>query len=343
MSKAHKASNKNVSGNHEGKRAAREVVKQSAHKKTGSSSKKTKDVTIIYCPLHLGGPHAGVSMGPAAVKVARLVSKIESLGFRVKKQVDIAVPEVLYWWEKSAKVAHCVPEIGAVSLDVAKAVEAALADNTIAVTIGGDHSLAIGSIAGVSSYYRKNKEEFGLVWYDAHGDINTPATSSSGNVHGMPLAVSLGDGDERLTELLGYSPKVKNKRCALVGIRDLDSAERKLIEKSGILPFTMRNVDEKGIVKVTEECLDFIGNKVSGIHVSFDLDVMDPDIAPGVSTDSRGGLSYRESHLALELLADTGLLRSVDFVELNPALDIRNQTAELCVELVQSALGKNIL
>ena len=311
-------------------------------KKSGKAVRK-RAVTLIYCPLHLGGPHAGVSMGPAAMKVARLVSKIESLGFAVHKQIDIEVPDVLYWWEKSARVAHCVPEIAEVSLALARAVEAALDADTIAVTLGGDHSLAIGSIAGVSNYYRKRKEEFGLVWYDAHGDINTPATSPSGNVHGMPLAVSLGDGDERLTELLGYKPKVKNNRCALVGVRDLDRAECELIDASGILPFSMRDVDEHGIVKVTRECLDFIGDDVDGIHVSFDLDVMDPDVAPGVSTDSRGGLTYRESHLALELLADSGLVRSIDIVELNPARDVRNQTAELAVELVQSALGKNIL
>jgi len=327
----------------------KEMSKTAKAERTGSSKQKVSSklenraVTLIYCPLHLGGPHAGVSMGPAAVKVARLVSKVEALGFKVHKQVDIPVPDVLYWWEKSGKVAHCVPEIRDVSLALSKAVEAALDDGTVAVTIGGDHSLAIGSIAGVSNYYRKRKEEFGLIWYDAHGDINTPATSPSGNVHGMPLAVSLGQGDERLTELLGFSPKVKSKRCALIGVRDLDRAESELIDESGILPFSMRDIDEHGIVKVTRQSLDYAARGVAGLHVSFDLDVMDPDVAPGVSTDSRGGLTYRESHLTLELLADSELVRSIDIVELNPARDVRNQTAELAVELVQSALGKNIL
>lgn len=307
----------------------------------------TKRVTLIYCPLHLGGPHAGVSMGPAAVKVARLVSKVEAIGFTIAKEVEIAVPEELCWFEKSTGVARCVPEIAAVSQSVADAVEEALDQGTIAVTIGGDHSLAVGSIAGASSHYRRRKEEFGLIWYDAHGDINTPSTSVSGNVHGMPLAVSLGTGDERLVNLRGFAPKVKSNRCSLIGIRDLDTAECEMISSSGILPFTMRDVDELGVMGLTKQALEFVGagtkQEIAGLHVSFDLDVMDPDVAPGVSTASRGGLSYRESHHALELLADSGLVRSIDIVELNPARDICNRTAELAVDLVQSALGKNIL
>lgn len=312
---------------------------------TAKTAQKCTSVTLIYCPLHLGGPHAGVSMGPGAVKVARLAKRLENLGYKISDQIDIPVPDVLYWWEKGSgkKLAHCVQEIADVSLQLAQSVEKALDANNIVVTIGGDHALAIGSIAGASNYYKKKKQEFGLVWYDAHGDINTPETSNSGNVHGMPLAVSLGEGDERLTKLLGYSPKVNHSRCALVGIRDLDTAEKNLIKKADIHAYTMRDVDERGIVKVTKENLELISQGVSGLHVSFDLDVMDPEIAPGVSTDSRGGLSYRESHLALELLADTNLVRSIDIVELNPARDVRNQTAELAVELVQSALGKNIL
>lgn len=308
-------------------------------------SKKSKSVTLIYCPIHLGGPHAGVALGPGAMKVARLVSRIKALGFTVNKEVEVAVPEVLTWWEKSTQPKHsrCVPEIAAVSLAVAQAVEEALDNGTIAITIGGDHSLAIGSIAGVSSYYRKRKEQFGLVWFDAHGDINTPDTSPSGNVHGMPFAISLGEGDESLVKLNGFSPKVQPNRCALVGIRDLDQAETDLVRQSGVLPFTMRDVDEQGIKSITNQALQSIGKDIQGLHVSFDLDVIDPDVAPGVSTDSRGGLTYRESHFALELLADTKLVRSIDIVELNPTLDIKNRTAELAVDLVQSALGKNIL
>ena len=310
-----------------------------------SAAKLNRSVTLIYCPIHLGGPHAGVALGPGAMKVARLVSRIKDLGYTVHKEVEIAVPEVLTWWEKSTSAIHsrCVPEIAAVSQAVAQAVEEALEAGTVAITIGGDHSLAIGSIAGVSSYYRKRKEEFGLVWFDAHGDINTPATSPSGNVHGMPFAISLGQGDESLVNLNGFSPKVQAKRCSLIGIRDLDQAETDLVRDSGVLPFTMRDVDEQGIKKITEQALQSIGSDIHCLHVSFELDVIDPDVAPGVSTDSRGGFTYRESHFALELLADTKMVRSIDIVELNPTLDIKNRTAQLAVDLVQSALGKNIL
>ncbi|MBU6450447.1 MAG: arginase [Cyanobacteria bacterium REEB67] len=329
------------------------AVSNSTAPQLAEAAARPRSVTLIYCPLHLGGPHAGASMGPAAMKVAMLVSKIQQIGFTVAREVDIAVPEALCWWEKSTNQARCVPEIGQVSLDVARAVEEALDAGTIPITLGGDHSLAIGSIAGVSNYYRKRKEEFGVMWFDAHGDINTPESSHSGNVHGMPFAVSLGDGDERLTKLLGFAPKLDASRCALIGIRDLDSEEVKLIAKAGIAPFTMRDVDDLGMAGVVREALRRVGaegsqgsaheSKLRNFHVSFDLDVIDPDVAPGVSTASRGGLSYRESHHALELLADTGMVASIDIVELNPARDLRNQTAELAVDLVQSVLGKNIL
>lgn len=322
------------------KAASQSLVKTGAEM---SATRRNRAVTLIYCPLHLGGPHAGVSLGPAAMKVARLVSRIEKIGYKIEREVDIAVPDVLTWWEKGRGAGRYVGEIAEVSMSVAKAVDEALQAGTIAVTLGGDHSLAIGSIAGVSAYYRRQKEEFGLLWFDAHGDINTPDTSPSGNIHGMPFAVSLGNGDPSLVNLCDFAPKVRPNRCALVGIRDLDQEETRLVHDSGILPFTMRDVDDYGIKKVINDSLRSIGSDLGGLHVSFDLDVIDPDVAPGVSTDSRGGLTYRESHYALELLADTNLVRSIDIVELNPTLDIKNRTAELAVELVQSALGKNIL
>lgn len=326
----------------------RKAANQSLVEVAGERRRQHRAVTLIYCSLHLGGPHAGVSLGPAAMKVARLVSRIEKIGYKVQREVEIAVPEVLTWWEKSGSAqqqgnGRYVDEIAAVSLSVARAVEEALAAGTIAITLGGDHSLAIGSIAGASSYYRSRQEEFGLLWFDAHGDINTPDTSPSGNVHGMPLAVSLGKGHSSLVNLCEFAPKIKANRCSLIGIRDLDQEETRLVQDSGILPYTMRDVDDYGIKKIIGQSLKSVGPDIAGLHVSFDLDVIDPDVAPGVSTDSRGGLTYRESHYALELLADSNLVRSIDIVELNPTLDIRNRTAELAVELVQSALGKNIL
>ncbi len=299
-------------------------------------------VTLVYVPLHLGGSHRGVSMGPAAMRVAEVGERIEALGFKVSREVNINVPASVCWWDDQSH-ARCVPEIMQVSEDVAAAVEGALAAGTIPITIGGDHSLAIGSIAGVANYYRKLDQTFGLVWFDAHGDINTPDTTESGNVHGMPFAVSLGLGDERLVNLCGFAPKVPAKRSSLVGIRDLDPPERDMINRTGITPFTIRDIDHLGIGRVTDLAVGAVGADVSGLHLSFDLDVLDPEIAPGVSTPARGGLNYREIHLALSLLAESGMLRSIDIVELNPAFDIQNRTAELSVELLLTCLGKRIL
>jgi arginase len=304
--------------------------------------KVIKSVTLIYVPLHLGGSHRGVSMGPAAVQVAEVPDRIEELGYKVASEVNISVPHSVCWWDRQTH-ARCVPEITQVSQAVAEAVEEAMAQDTIPITIGGDHSLAIGSIAGVANYYRKRQENFGLVWFDAHGDINTPDTTQSGNVHGMPFAVALGQGDSRLTELCGFSPKVPAKRSAIIGIRDLDPPERDLINESGVTAYTIRDVDHLGMGRVTDLALGAVGNDVSGIHLSFDLDVLDPEIAPGVSTPARGGLNYREINLALSLLAESQLIRSIDIVELNPAFDIQNRTAELAGELILQTLGKRIL
>jgi arginase len=309
----------------------------------GSRSEKVaKSVTLIYVPLYLGGSHRGVSMGPAAMRVADVSDRIEKLGFRVAREIEINVPPSVCWWDKPSS-ARCVPEIADVSLEISSAVEGALADGTIPITIGGDHSLAIGSIAGVSNYYRQQKQDYGLIWFDAHGDINTPDTSHSGNVHGMPLAISLGTGDPRLTELHGYSPKVEGKRSVLIGIRDIDEAERDIIGKSGITAFTIRDIDHLGLGRVTDLALGAVGADVSGIHLSFDIDVLDPEVAPGVSTPARGGLTYREAHLALTLLAESQLVRSIDIAELNPAFDMQNRTADLSVELILSSLGQRIL
>ncbi|MDX2106027.1 MAG: arginase [Candidatus Melainabacteria bacterium] len=304
--------------------------------------KKLEKVTLIFVPLHLGGPHRGVSMGPAAMKVAEVAEKIERLGFTVRNEVEVSVPNSVCWAEHGS-VPKCVPEITEVSLQVAEAVEEAMSNDSIPVTIGGDHSLAIGSIAGVSSYYRKRKENFGLVWFDAHGDINTPDTTSSGNVHGMPLAVSLGYGDKRMVDLLGFSPKVQPNRSVLIGIRDLDPPEREMIDQSGITPYTIRDIDHLGLSRVTDLAVSSLGSDIAGLHLSFDIDVIDPDVAPGVSTAAPGGLNYRESLHALTLLAESRLLRSIDIVELNPANDIRNKTAELATDLILASLGRRIL
>lgn len=315
-------------------------IQASTKKQTGSGV--ANEVTLIYVPLHLGGSHRGVSMGPAAVRVAEVAEKVERLGFRVSQEIDIHVPASVCWFDRPSS-ARCVPEIAEVSLEVARAVESALAAGTIPVTIGGDHSLAIGSILGVSSYFKKQQKNWGLVWFDAHGDINTPDTTHSGNVHGMPFAVSLGRGDQRLVELGGFSPKIPGNRSALIGIRDVDEPERQMINESGVTAYTMRDIDHIGLGQIMDLSIGAIGADVSGIHVSFDIDVIDPDFAPGVSTPARGGLSYREAIHALSLLAETQMVRSIDIVELNPAFDTQNKTAELAVELIMATLGNRIL
>jgi len=325
------------------KQSADQITTRSAGSKAvQSGSKVAQAVTLIYVPLHLGGSHRGVSMGPAAMQVAEVQDRIEALGFKVVREISINVPHSVCWWDKHS-AARCVPEITQVSEEVASAVEGAMANGTIPITIGGDHSLAIGSIAGVANYYRKLEETFGLVWFDAHGDINTPDTTQSGNVHGMPFAVALGQGDPRLTELYGFSPKIPGQRSVLIGIRDLDPPEREIINDCGVTAFTIRDIDHLGLGRVTDLSLGAVGSDISGIHLSFDLDVLDPEIAPGVSTPARGGLNYREIHLALSLLAESQLIRSIDLVELNPAFDIQNRTAELATELILTCLGKRIL
>lgn len=306
--------------------------------------KKIKEVTLIYVPIFIGGRHRGAGMGPAALKVAELPEQINKLGFTVACEIEIAQPPAQCWYDPAGSVAaRCVPEIGQISSELAAAVEGALEAGTIPITIGGDHSLAIGSISGVSSYYRSRSENFGLIWFDAHGDINTPDTSASANLHGMPLAISLGKGEPSLTELGGFSPKVEGKRTVLIGLRDVDPPEKDLIRELGIHAFTMRDIDHLGMGRLSELALELVGSDIQGIHLSFDIDVMDPGIAPGVTTEAPGGMSYREAHLALTLLAETGLVRSMDFVELNPARDIRNRTAELTVDLIKTSLGHKIM
>jgi arginase len=214
---------------------------------------------------------------------------------------------------------------------------------SVPVVLGGDHSIAMGTMAGVTRFHRERKEKVGLVWFDAHADSNTAETTPTGNIHGMPLAVVLGLGAPELVNLAGACPMVDGSRAAVVGLRDVDPAERANVKASGIGAFTMRDVDERGMRAVMEDAIRRATNGTAGVHVSFDLDAMDPEEAPGVGTPSPGGLSYREAHLAMEMLADTGKVISVELVEVNPILDHRNGTARLGVELLASLLGKKIL
>jgi arginase len=323
--------------------ALRDLAEQ-ADKRTKGKQPKIDSVTLIYVPMYLGGCHRGASMGPAAMRVAELAENLEGMGLKIHKEVEIPVPHSVSWHApRVGSEPKRLQQVLEVSEQLAEAVEQAMQQNTLALTIGGDHSLAIGSLAGVSSYYRKQQENFGLLWFDAHGDINTPETSPSGNIHGMPVAVALGKGDANLTGLRGFSPKVDARRTVLLGTRELDHGERVHIKETGVTAFTMRDIDRLGLARITDLALNTVGADVSGLHVSFDLDVMDPDVAPGVCLPARGGLTYREAALALTLVAETELVRSIDMVELNPAGDVHNKSAILAVDLLKAALGDRIL
>jgi arginase len=299
-------------------------------------------VRIIGVPMDLGASRRGVDMGPSALRVAGLQARIKQLGYQVEDIGNISVkqPEEMSYGEKRAKY---LAEIADACKDLATIVEKTLDENMTPVVLGGDHSIAAGSLSGVAGYFRKKEKKIGLVWLDAHGDINTPESSPSGNVHGMPLAAAMGYGATELVELQGFKPKVEPQNISLVGIRDLDSQEKKLAKKSGVHVFTMRDIDERGMREVMSDALKYAMDDTDGISVSLDMDFVDPSDAPGVGTPVRGGVTYREAHLAMEMLADTEAMVSLEVVEINPVIDEHNRTALLGVELVLSGLGKKIL
>jgi arginase len=280
-------------------------------------------------------------MGPSALRLTHLASRIKQLGYDVVDtgDVDVPLPEECHVGDGKKKYAK---EIGDVCEALCDRVHAAMKEGRVPITLGGDHSLAMGSIAGVSKHLREKNEKVGLLWFDAHGDMNTPESTNSGNVHGMPLAHVLGMGDERLASIGGFKPKVHPSNACLLGIRDLDEREKKLIAESGVHVFTMKDIDRHGVSHVIDEAVERASRGTAGIHVSFDLDAIDPSEALGVGTPKKGGLTYREAHLCLEIVADSKLLTSVDMVEINPILDNRNTTGELGAELILSALGKRI-
>jgi arginase len=302
----------------------------------------SRNVTLIGVPLDLGAGRRGVDMGPSAFRVAGVDDRIRDLGCEVEDWGDLRVkiPETQSAGDPRMKYLN---EIVDVVTDLRDRVGEALEGQTVPVVLGGDHSVAMGTISGVARHYHASKKKIGLVWFDAHADANTAETTPSGNIHGMPLAAALGFGSPSLVNLAGFSPMIDGARAALVGIRSVDGAERANVKASGIGAFTMRDVDERGMRSVMEVAIRRATAGTAGFHVSFDMDGMDPDFAPGVGTPVPGGLSYREAHLAMEMLADTGKVLSAEFVETNPVLDTRNGTADLGVELLTSLLGKKIL
>lgn len=303
---------------------------------------KRTHIAIIGAPLDLGQDRRGVDMGPSAVRVANLNKRIAALGYQVEDlgNVHVDQPERLEPGDSSSRY---LPQIAESCRRLGVMVDRAVSSGKLPLVLGGDHSVAIGTVAGISKSFRRKKKKIGLVWIDAHADMNTPETSPSGNVHGMPLACCVGLGPKALTGLFGYSPKVDPRNVALVGVRDVDILERDHVRNSGVRAFTMRHIDERGLRAVMEEAIRIAMDGTAGFHLSLDMDYVDPSDAPGVGTPVRGGGTYREAHLAMEMVCDSRAMVSMEVVEVNPVIDEVNRTAELAVELATSALGKRIL
>ncbi|HYT69224.1 MAG TPA: arginase [Vicinamibacterales bacterium] len=301
-----------------------------------------RPVHIIGVSLDLGGNRRGVDMGPSAFRIAGLAERLTSLGIPVVDAGDLVapIPEVKAEGDPTKKY---IRDIARVCERLYKTSLGVLEKGGAPLVLGGDHSLAAGSVAATADFVRREGKPLGLIWVDAHGDMNTPATSGSGNVHGMPLAALLGSEPAELARIGGFSPKVTPDRTVLIGIRNLDEREKERIRESGVRVFTMKDIDRNGIAQTVEQAIAIASAGTAGIHVSFDLDVCDPGIAPGVGTPVKGGLDYREAHMVMEMVADSGLLRALDLVEVNPILDDRNMTGILGAELASSALGQKII
>ncbi|HSS19325.1 MAG TPA: arginase [Pyrinomonadaceae bacterium] len=307
-----------------------------------NNSTEKRPISVIGVPLAYGASMAGVELGPAALRVARLNKRIARLGYQVHDLDDIEVEESDSVPDPSDKLKH-LREISRACRELAEKTEAVLDSGGLPVVLGGDHSIAIGSLSGFSSYCKKQNVQPGLIWFDAHADMNTPESSPSGNIHGMPLAVLLGYGTAELTDIANFKPKLDPKLCVHIGARDIDRGERELIAQLGFRFMTMREIDERGMSACIDEAIAIASAASGGYAVTFDVDALDPGDAPGSGTLVRGGLTYREAHLAMEKIAEAGGMRSLEVVEINTALDVNNKTAELGVELILSALGKTIL
>lgn len=300
-----------------------------------------REVAVIGVPLDLGANRRGVDMGPSALRVTNLVERIRKIGYTVidRGDIDVPLPEEVEMGDPRLKYAENIREV---CEQLCAWVKRAHDNGRLPLVLGGDHSIAMGSIAGTSAFYRAKGQKVGVVWCDAHGDMNTPETSPSGNVHGMPLAHALGLGDKSLNEIGGAAPMVEARNTVVFGARDLDASERRVMTDAGVHVVTMKDIDRFGAAKMTERAIAAALDGTAGIHLSFDIDGVDPLVAPGVGTPKRGGLNYREAHLFMELMADSKSVVAIDMVEINPILDNHNATAEFAAELILSALGKSI-
>ncbi|GAB1441625.1 arginase [Ignavibacteriales bacterium] len=301
-----------------------------------------KKVNIIGFPMDLGAGRRGVDMGPSALRIAHLSEKLQQLGYEVEDLGDIAIEIMETQLVGNDKLKY-VDEIERTSLKLASVVEQTLENDEFPLCIGGDHSMALGTLGGISAYCNKRGLRLGVIWIDAHADMNTDETTPSGNIHGMSLAASIGLGSKRLTEIYSPAPKVLPENTVIIGARSIDADERNNIKKTGITVYTMSDIDKIGIHRITSKVLKQFKNNVDHIHVSFDVDSVEPTIVPGVGTPVPGGLSYREAHLLMETIAECGCMSSLEITEVNPILDNRNASAVFAVELVASSMGMRIL
>lgn len=297
-----------------------------------------RQITVIGVPMDLGADRRGVDMGPSAIRYANLQGKLQQIGFEVEDIGNLQVPTPETYEIGDTKLKY-LREIVRVNEELAQTVTSVMEKGRFPLVLGGDHSIAIGTIAGVSRLQKRT----GVIWFDAHGDLNTAETSPSGNIHGMPLAASLGWGHPDLTNCAGDGPKISPEHVALIGVRSLDEGEKRAIQENGIHVFTMHEIDRMGMAKVVEEALNIVTNGTDGVHLSLDLDGIDPNEAPGVGTPVAGGVTYRESHLALEIISQADVLTSAEFVEVNPILDVENKTAKVAVALIGSVFGERVL
>lgn len=300
-------------------------------------------IRLIGVPMDLGASRRGVDMGPYAIRYTDLRERLERLGHAVEDAGNVAVPFREDAERGAQRGARFLGAITSVCKDVAALSRSAIEQGGLPIVLGGDHSLAAGSIAGAAAHFAQRGERLGVIWIDAHADLNTPGSSRSGNVHGMPLAHLLGHGDSALASVAGVKPAVRASNVAIVGLRDADDAEREHIARWKVRALTMRTIDERGVRSVMEEAIGIASDGTAGLWVSFDLDALAPEAAPGVGTAVPGGMTYREAHLAMEMLADTGRVVGIDLVEVNPVLDERNRTANVGADLLLSALGKRIV
>lgn len=296
-----------------------------------------KQISVIGVPMDLGQSRRGVDMGPSAMRYAGMFERLHNLNYTVKDLGDLQIP--LEQEEEKEERLHNLQRVTSVNEELAHLVDQEVASGAFPLILGGDHSISIGSIAGIAKHY----SNLGVIWYDAHGDLNSDETSPSGNIHGMSLAVNLGIGHPSLTRILGGQPKIKPENVVIIGARSLDPGERELIKDQGINVYTMHDIDRYGMPQVMEKAIKYLQERTDGVHLSLDLDGLDPTEAPGVGTPVFGGLTYRESHVAMELLAQSKCITSAEFVEVNPILDDKNKTAEVAVGLMGSLFGEWLL